>query len=158
VTFGVVLVDDGQDLRGVWRILLECSPGFDVVGQAGDGWEALALCRERRPDAVVTDWRMPGLDGLGLVRRLRADHPDTVVVLCSGYPRGDLAPEPDDPGVAYLNKMDSGQLPELLTRLLTSRRSDTSMTIPQSRRRLQRYREREQSHAVPSRRRASPKR
>lgn len=120
MVFRMVLVDDDGDLRDMWRVLVECSTALAVVGQAGDGWEALAVCREQRPDAVVTDWHMPGLDGVGLARRLRDEHPDLVVVLCSAYPRDDLPAEADDLGLVYLNKMDSGRLPEVLAGLLTT--------------------------------------
>lgn len=120
VAFRVVLVDDNRDLRIMWRVALECSSRFVVVGEAADGWEALAACREHRPDAVVTDWSMAGLDGAGLARRLRNEHPDIVVVLCSVRSHADVPPDLADLGVVYLDKLHSHHLPDVLTRLLTS--------------------------------------
>jgi len=120
VTFRVVLADDNRDIRTVWRGFLDFSPRFVVVGEAGDGREALALCREHRPDAVVTDWSMPNLDGVALARRLREEQPGIVVVLCSSRPRSETPRDLCDPGVVYLNKLRSGALPELLTQLLTT--------------------------------------
>lgn len=114
----VVLVDDDEGMRFVWEGLLRRSVGFEVVGQAADGLEALAVCRDRRPDAVVTDWNMPELDGVRLARRLRSDHPAMVVVLCSDNLGTDLPPDLEHIGVTYLEKAHSTQLPALLAHLM----------------------------------------
>ncbi len=62
--------------------------GFDVVATAADGDEALAACREHRPDAMTLDLHMPGMDGLGVLRALRAGHaaPVPVVVVSAFSP------------------------------------------------------------------------
>src|SRR3954453_18942842 len=62
--------------------------GFDVVATAGDGDEALAACREHRPDALTLDLAMPGLDGLGVLRALREgrERPVPVVVVSAFSP------------------------------------------------------------------------
>jgi len=68
-----VLVADDQDLvRAGFSLVLERG-GHDVVGEASDGVEAVALTREHRPDVVLMDLRMPRLDGLEATRRLVAD-------------------------------------------------------------------------------------
>lgn len=113
-----MLADDDEVLRGMWNELLRRSVGFEVVGQAADGLEALTLCRDHRPDVVVTDWNMPRLDGVELVRRLRPDHPEMVVVLCSSRPATEVPPDLGDLGVSYLDKARSTQLPALLAHLL----------------------------------------
>src|SRR5258707_717509 len=60
--------------------------GFDVVGTAADGDEALDLCREHRPDALTLDLHMPGLDGLGVLRALREGKAEPVpVVVVSAF-------------------------------------------------------------------------
>ena len=60
--------------------------GFEVVGQAADGDEALALCRAQRPDALTLDLHMPGLDGLGVLRALRDGKAEPVpVVVVSAF-------------------------------------------------------------------------
>src|SRR5690349_21110596 len=60
--------------------------GFEVVGLAGDGDEALDLCRRERPDALTLDLHMPGLDGLGVLRALRDNRADAVpVVVVSAF-------------------------------------------------------------------------
>ncbi|MFG3256005.1 response regulator [Streptomyces sp. NPDC048172] len=69
----VLLVDDQRLVRAGFRSILEDEDDFDVVGEAGDGEEALALCRATRPDVVLMDIRMPGTDGLEAARRIAAD-------------------------------------------------------------------------------------
>src|SRR6185312_13441072 len=66
----VVVADDSRLMRRVLAHALT-DAGFDVVGQAGDGDEALALCRRLRPDAMTLDLAMPGRDGIGVLRELR---------------------------------------------------------------------------------------
>ncbi|PRX47840.1 LuxR family two component transcriptional regulator [Prauserella shujinwangii] len=69
----VVLADDQALVRAGFRVLLETEDGFDVVAEAGDGEEAVALARRHRPDIVVMDVRMPGVDGLAATRRITDD-------------------------------------------------------------------------------------
>jgi DNA-binding NarL/FixJ family response regulator len=69
----VVLADDQQLVRAGLRVLLETEDGFAVVGEAADGAEALAVVRETRPDVVVMDVRMPGVDGLTALEAIVAD-------------------------------------------------------------------------------------
>jgi len=66
----VVVADDSGLMRRVLAHAL-ADAGFDVVGEAGDGDEALALCRRLRPDAMTLDLAMPGRDGIGVLRELR---------------------------------------------------------------------------------------
>jgi len=65
------------------RIVLEEVEGIEVVGEAGDGDEALALARELEPDVVVLDVTMPGRTGLEVARELRADGGDSAIVMLS---------------------------------------------------------------------------
>ena len=72
----ILLVDDDPNIRRGLRMLLVIEPDFSVVGEAGDGWEALRLARELQPDVVVMDIRLPNLDGLSAAERLRASQPN----------------------------------------------------------------------------------
>ena len=71
----VVVADDQALVRAGLASLLDSQPGLTVVGQAGDGEEAVRLAREAQPDVVLMDVRMPRLDGLAATRRIACEQP-----------------------------------------------------------------------------------
>ncbi|MBV8296744.1 MAG: response regulator, partial [Acidimicrobiia bacterium] len=73
----VVLADDSDDVRDMLRMALEWDGRFDVVGEAGNGEEAVRLVSEHQPDAIFLDLVMPVLDGLKAIPRIRASSPET---------------------------------------------------------------------------------
>ncbi len=77
----VVLVDDHELIRNGLAASITLEPGTEVVGQAGSVAEALVVCQESRPDAVVTDLQLPDGTGLDIVRRLRKENPDLGLVV-----------------------------------------------------------------------------
>jgi DNA-binding NarL/FixJ family response regulator len=77
----VLIADDQALVRGGFRMILESQPDIEIVGEAEDGVQALALARELMPDVVLMDIRMPGIDGLEATRRLLLDGPGGVHVL-----------------------------------------------------------------------------
>ena len=118
----VLTVDDQARFRGVARDVIEATPGFDLVGEAESGEEALLAVDRLAPELVLLDVRLPGLDGIEVARRLTMSHPETLVVLISIEDPVDLpsAAQLDD-AVPLVRKQDFG--PGLLRRLWAERRS-----------------------------------
>jgi DNA-binding NarL/FixJ family response regulator len=81
----IVLVDDQQLLRRGLSMLLSTAEGIEVAGEAADGTEALAVVARHRPDVVLADVRMPGMDGIELVARCAVEHPDLPVLLLTTF-------------------------------------------------------------------------
>lgn len=79
----VLLVDDSVPVRAALRDALEDHGGFEVVGEAGEGRAALELLASLKPDLVVLDLAMPGLDGLETLPRIREVAPETKVCVLS---------------------------------------------------------------------------
>jgi DNA-binding NarL/FixJ family response regulator len=73
VSIRVVVADDQDIVRAGFSALLDTQPDLTVVGSAGDGAEAVRVCRERRPDVVLMDVRMPLMDGIEAARQLAAE-------------------------------------------------------------------------------------
>src|SRR5215471_8374270 len=67
---GIVVADDHEVVRAGFAALLGTQPDFAVLGTAADGAEAVAVCRELRPEVVLMDVRMPGTDGIEATRQL----------------------------------------------------------------------------------------
>ncbi|MFF2622356.1 response regulator [Oerskovia jenensis] len=86
----VLLVDDEQLVRAGLRMMLGADPGIDVVGEAGDGAQALRLVEQTSPQVVLLDIRMPHMDGLEALRRLRTTHPDLAVIVLTTFDTDDM--------------------------------------------------------------------
>ncbi len=104
---GVLIVDDQEPFRSAARAVLSVTRGFEVVGEAGTGEDAVDLATALRPDLVLMDINMPGAGGIEATRRITAEHPGTVVVLVSTYAADDIPGDVEGCGAAaYVNKED----------------------------------------------------
>ncbi|MFC4057857.1 response regulator [Planomonospora corallina] len=81
----VLLADDQALVRGGFRMILDARDDLEVVGEAGDGREAVALTAALRPDVVLMDVRMPGVDGLEATRRIAASGSPARVIILTTY-------------------------------------------------------------------------
>lgn len=104
----VVIAEDEALVRiGIASAIDWKAAGFELVGEAADGVEALELCERKRPEILITDIRMPRMDGLELIRRLRGKFPEIHVLVLSCYDEFAYAREAIKLGVEdYLLKMD----------------------------------------------------
>ena len=112
---GVLTVDDQAIFRSVARDVIEATPGFEPLGEAASGPEAVALAAELRPDLVLLDVRMPDVGGIEVARRLSTMHPEVVVVLISIEERIDVPSAALLDSIPLVRKQDFG--PRLLRKL-----------------------------------------
>jgi DNA-binding NarL/FixJ family response regulator len=94
----VLLVDDHTLVRRGFRRILEDESDIDVVGEAGDGLEAVKLTSELRPRVIVMDCAMPGMNGLEATRQILGKHPDALVLMLSMHPEETLVRQALDAG------------------------------------------------------------
>jgi DNA-binding NarL/FixJ family response regulator len=105
MTIRVVLVDDQDAFRIGMRALLSTIPGVTVVGEAGNGRDAVAVAARERPDIVLMDLRMPLVDGIAATRAIRARTPSTRILALTTFDDDDLVRKAIAAGAAgYLLK------------------------------------------------------
>ncbi len=80
-----LIVDDHEVVREGLRLSLSRAPHIRVIGEASDGESAIALAERRKPDVVIMDVRMPGIDGLEATKLLMEKVPDTAVLIFTAY-------------------------------------------------------------------------
>ena len=81
----IIVADDHPVVRGGLVALLRTIPSLDVVGEAADGEPAVRLTHEHRPDVVLMDVRMPGMDGVEATRQIREQTPESRVLILTMY-------------------------------------------------------------------------
>ena len=120
----VIIVDDQKPFRMAARDVVEVTGGFEVVGEAESGEESVELAERLRPDLVLMDLNLPGIDGLEATRRIHAAGEKHIVVLMvSTYEADEFAPRAKEAGAAaYISKSEFGpdQLEEAWTAAIRS--------------------------------------
>ena len=86
----ILIADDHEGTRGILKVLLQQHSGWEVCGEAATGKETLKKCIELKPDVIVKDWVMPGMDSVELTRQISAHSPDTAIVIFSFYDMPEL--------------------------------------------------------------------
>lgn len=95
----VMVVDDTDHVRRMLTSMLSLD-GFEVVGNAADGPQAIGNVESADPDVVVIDYKMPGMDGLATARGIRASRPAQVMILYTAYIDATLEKEAADAGIS----------------------------------------------------------
>ncbi|MEO3795649.1 response regulator transcription factor [Nonomuraea sp. B10E15] len=131
----VLLADDHALVRVGFKLMLDAQPDMCVVGEAGDGERAVHLSRRLRPDVVLMDLHMPGLDGVRATELITSELPEVRVLALStfdldenvvaalragagGFLPKDVSPEELIEGVRVVHRGESAVAPRLLTRLI----------------------------------------
>jgi two-component system invasion response regulator UvrY len=106
---GVLIVDDQAPFRRAAKMVMAATPGFDVIGEAESGEEAVELFDTLAPGLVLMDINLPGINGIEATRRITEAHPEATVLLLSTYQAADLPSGADNCGAAgYVNKEEFG--------------------------------------------------
>ncbi|GAA3247435.1 response regulator transcription factor [Nonomuraea helvata] len=144
----IVLVDDHGLVRKGFKLMLDAQPDLGVVGEAADGAEAVELSRRLRPDVVLMDLHMPGLDGVRATELITAELPEVRVLALStfdldenvvaalragagGFLPKDVSPEELIEGVRVVHRGESAVAPRLLSRLIgTFVRASPARPVP----------------------------
>ena len=110
MTVRVLIVDDQEPFRLAARMVVDATDGFEVVGEAETGEASVEMARELRPDLVLMDVNLPGINGLDATRQILSDQADSVVVLLlSTYDEAEYAPKAAECGAsAYIPKSSFG--------------------------------------------------
>jgi DNA-binding NarL/FixJ family response regulator len=139
VTIRVLVVDDHPVVRGGLIGWLDAQPDLAVVGEAGDGQEALARVAETTPDVVLMDLRMPRMDGVAAIERLAATHPGVRVLVLTTYDTdADIVRAVEAGASGYLLK--DAPLPQLADAVRAAARGETVLAPPVAARLVSRMR------------------
>ena len=124
----VLVADDSRFMTLACKRILDSQEHLEVVGMAGDGEEAIRQAESLKPDVVVLDVRMPGVNGIEAARRITSSRPGTGIVLISNYDETEYIVEflRDGPeGKAYLLKTSVDDVEELIRAVQAVAKGDT---------------------------------
>ncbi len=123
----ILVTDDHEVVRRGLRALLEAQPGWEVCGEAGDGREAINKAKQLKPDIVILDISMPGLNGLDAARQILKGVPSAKVLILTMHESEQMVREVLDAGArGYLLKSDAGR--DLVAAVDALRRHKTFFT------------------------------
>jgi DNA-binding NarL/FixJ family response regulator len=105
MTVRVLIVDDQEPFRLAARMVVEATDGFEVVGVAETGESSVEMALELRPDLVLMDVNLPGINGLDATRRILGASDDVAVVVLSTYSEEEYGPRAEESGaIEYIPK------------------------------------------------------
>ena len=133
-----LLVDDQELVRSGFRLMLEMAEGIEVVGEAGDGREAVALARQLRPDVVLMDVRMPVMDGIEATRQLRRSAVDSRVLVLTTFDLDEYVYAAIRAGASGFLLKDAGR-DQLITGVRTVARGEALLAPAVTQRLIERF-------------------
>ena len=89
----LLIADDHLIVRQGLRLILETEPGFELIGEASDGAEAVQIASELQPDVILMDLRMPRVDGISAIKQLRIEQPGIAIVILTTFNEDELMRE-----------------------------------------------------------------
>lgn len=111
-----LIVDDNEDMRRLVRLLVDLTDGLEIVGEATQGEEALALFAAHRPDVVVLDHRLPDVPGIDVAERILEQDPGVSVLLFSAFLDDRALQRAERLGVRCVAKDQVRMIPDLIAR------------------------------------------
>ncbi|MER3468892.1 MAG: DNA-binding response regulator [Thermoflexus sp.] len=141
----ILVVDDHEVVRLGIRLLLQGRPGFELVGEAENGAQAVALVERLRPDLVILDVRLPDRDGLEVCAEITRQHPEVQVLILTAYPDEEFLVRAIEAGAAgYVLKRAGSR--ELLQALEALARGEAILDPAVTRKLLEQFRRARAAH------------
>ncbi|MER3401439.1 MAG: DNA-binding response regulator [Thermoflexus sp.] len=141
----ILVVDDHEVVRLGIRLLLQGRPGFELVGEAENGAQAVALVERLRPDLVILDVRLPDGDGLEVCAEITRQHPEVQVLILTAYPDEEFLVRAIEAGAAgYVLKRAGSR--ELLQALEALARGEAILDPAVTRKLLEQFRRARAAH------------
>ncbi|MFZ3329151.1 MAG: response regulator transcription factor [Candidatus Acidiferrales bacterium] len=124
-----LIVDDSELVRQGLRTVLQANPDWEIAGEAADGMTAVEVFKDVRPNVVIVDFQMPGINGIETARRLLEIAPAVPVVMFTQHASADLERHARDAGIrSVVSKTDAFPMVGIIEALLGSDDSSTGGT------------------------------
>jgi len=119
-----LIVDDSELVRRSLRTVLQANPEWEIVGEAGDGAAAIEMFRELRPNIVILDFQMPGMNGIETARRMAEISPSIPIVLFTQHASTDLERHAKQVGIcSVVSKTNAFPMVGMIETLLAAPRT-----------------------------------
>ena len=115
----LLIVEDHQDMQVMYRVIFRKCPDIEIVAQVTTAEEALSILPDMRPDLIIVDISLPGMDGIMLISEIRTIYPDLKILVATGHdPDRYLGAATRAGADGFLQKGDVGEIREKVYQLL----------------------------------------